>query len=434
MAEVFPFSALRYDPARVELSQVVTQPYDKITPAMQEGYYRASPYNLVRIILGKAGPDDGEGENVYTRAASSFRQWRQEGILRPDTEPGFYAYSQQFSAPGESGGLRERRGFIGLGRIEDYSAGVVFRHEQTLSRPKADRLNLLQATRAHFGQIFMLYCDPHRTLDQLVVPQRQPEIEVRDEYGVLHRVWRVTDAAAVAAVCARMSGQQLVIADGHHRYETALQYRNARRAQAGKIDPLAPYERVMMTFVNTHGPGIVILPTHRLVHGLEGFQPGGMITAAQPFFAVDDLTSRFDPERPLALMPPAAPGETALLAVTRRQAFLLRAAAGASHPALAGVSTGLAELDVVRLHKVLLGAVLGISEEAVREQAHVSYLREAAEAVARVRNGTADVAFLMNPVVVEQVTALARAGEILPQKSTDFYPKLLSGLAIYALE
>ena len=434
MAEVFPFSALRYDPARVELSQVVTQPYDKITPAMQDAYYRASPYNLVRIILGKAGPGDGEGENVYTRAASSFRRWRQEGILRPDAEPGFYAYSQQFSAPGDPGGLRERRGFIGLGRIEDYSAGVVFRHEQTLSRPKADRLNLLRATRAHFGQIFMLYCDPQRTLDQLVAPHRQPEIEVRDEYGVLHRVWRVADAAAVAAIRARMSGQPLVIADGHHRYETALQYRNERRAQAGKIDPQAPYERVMMTFVNTHGAGIVILPTHRLVHGLQEFQPSGMIAAARPFFAVDDLTSRFDPERPLALLPPAVPGETALLAVTRRQAFLLRAAAGASHPALAGVSTGLAELDVVRLHKVLLEAVLGISEEAIREQAHVSYLREAAEAVARVRNEQADVAFLMNPVGVEQVTALARAGEVLPQKSTDFYPKLLSGLAIYALE
>ncbi|HYX68321.1 MAG TPA: DUF1015 domain-containing protein [Terriglobales bacterium] len=434
MAEVFPFAALRYDPARVELAQVMTQPYDKITPAMQERYYRASPYNLVRVILGKPCPGDQEGENVYTRAASSFAQWRREGILQADPEPGFYAYAQRFTLPGEAGEVRERRGFIGLGQIEDYSAKVVFRHEQTLSRPKADRLNLLRATRAHFGQIFMLYCDPQRALDQLVVPGRQPDIEVQDEYGVLHRMWRVTDAAAIAAIRARMREQKLVIADGHHRYETALEYRNERRAQAGKIDPLAPYERVMMTFVNSHGTGIVILPTHRVVHGLPGFQVSDMIVAARPFFAVEDLTSRFDPQRPLALLPAAAPGETALLAVTRRQAFLLRAAREARHPALERVSPGLAELDVVRLHRVLLETALGISAEAVRDQTHVTYLREAGEAVERVRSGQADVAFLMNPVGVEQVTALALAGEVLPQKSTDFYPKLLSGLAIYALE
>ena len=434
MAEVFPFSALRYDPARVELAQVVTQPYDKITPAMQQRYYDAGPHNLVRIILGKSNPGDGEGESVYTRAAASFQQWRREGILRADPEPGFYAYSQQFALPGESGAVRERRGFIGLGRIEDYSAGIVFRHEQTLSRPKADRLNLLRATRAHFGQIFMLYCDPQRALDQLVVPHRQPEIEVRDEYGVLHRVWRVADPAAVAAIRERMRGHELVIADGHHRYETALAYRDQRRAHAGAVDPEAPYERVMMTFVNAHGAGLVILPTHRLVHGLTDFQPAAMVAAARSFFTVDDVTAHFQPERPLALMPPAAPGETALLAVTRRQAFLLRAGQGARHPALQDVSPGLAELDVVRLHKVLLESALGISEDAIRDQANIAYLRDAEEAVARARDGQADVAFLMNPIGVEQVTALARAGQVLPQKSTDFYPKLLSGLAIYALE
>ena len=434
MAEVFPFSALRYDPAQVEPAQVLTQPYDKITPAMQERYYASSPYNLVRIILGKNEPGDDGSSNVYSRAATRFAAWRGTGILRPDPGPGFYAYCQQFAAPGECGVIQERRGFIGLGRLEEYSAGVVFRHEQTLSRPKADRLELLRATRAHFGQIFVLYCDPQCTLDPLLSPPRPPEVEVRDEYGVRHRLWRISEPAAVTAIRARLHGRPLVIADGHHRYETALTYRNQRRAQAGRTDPDAPYERVMMTFVNTQGGGILILPTHRVLSGLPDFRADAGNLAAGGFFAVRDLSTEFDPARPAALLPATPPGETALLAVTAERAFLLRAGADVNHPALQGLSPRQAGLDVVRLHKVVLEAGLGIGEAAVRDQRHIAYLRDAREAVERVRGGGADVAFLMNPVDVDQVTSLALAGEVLPQKSTDFYPKLLSGLTIYALE
>jgi uncharacterized protein (DUF1015 family) len=438
MAEVFPFRALRYDPARVELSQVVTQPYDKITPAMQERYYGASPYNLVRIILGKNGSGDDESNNVYTRAAASFAQWRKEAILLPDPEPAVYIYDQWFRHP-LSGERCRRSGLIAAGRIEDYEAGVVFRHEQTLSAPKADRLNLLRATRAHFGQIFMLFTDLGEW-EQLLFQRARasgappPDVAVQDEYGVEHKLWRVAEPETIARFQALLAGKKLVIADGHHRYETALQYRNQRRAQAGTIDAHAPYERVMMTFINTHGTGVLILPTHRVIHGLTDFQPGNMIEAARAFFTVRDVSSQFDPNRPAALLPETEPGETALLAVTRQQAFLLQADPAARHPALAGLSPQLAALDVVRLHKVLLQAVLGIGEQDVKEQKNLEYLRDAGEAVGRVRSGQADVAFLMNPVEVEQVTQLAQAGEVLPQKSTDFYPKLLSGLTIYALE
>jgi uncharacterized protein (DUF1015 family) len=435
MAKIFPFKALRYDPARVALSQVVTQPYDKITPVMQARYYDASPYNLVRVILGKRDPADSDGNNVYTRAARDFSEWRRQGILRQDTQPSVYAYSQEFTAPWGGDGRRyERRSFIALGQIEDYSAGVVFRHEQTLSKPKADRLELLRATRAHFGQIFMLYTDPQKQLDVTLFPAREPEICAMDEYGVAHKVWAVSDPEVVAQVRRTMADQKLIIADGHHRYETALNYRNQRRAAAAQPAADAPYERVMMTLVNTHSLGMLILPTHRVVFGLAGFEPGAMVAASRYFYGVRDVSREFDPVKPLALLPRTPPGETAMLAVTARQAFLFLANPGAKHSALDTVSPRQAELDVVRLHKVVLESVLSISEEAIREQRNVEYVRDAAEAVQRVRGGGANVTFLLNPVPIEQMTAIALAGEVMPQKSTDFYPKLLSGLTIYALD
>jgi uncharacterized protein (DUF1015 family) len=435
MAKIFPFRALRYDPARVPMREVVTQPYDKITPAMQAGYYEASPYNLVRIILGKRDASDNAGNNVYTRAAHDFSEWRCQGILRQDGQPSLYAYSQEFMAPVEARGHRyERRGFIALGQIEDYSAGVVFRHEQTLSKPKADRLELLRATRAHFGQIFTLYNDPSGKLEVTLFPPREPEICVSDEYGVAHKLWQVSDKKVIENVSRGMAEQKLIIADGHHRYETALNYRNECRAVAPKPDPEAPYERVMMTLINAHSPGMLILPTHRLVFGLPNFEPGPMVAASRFFYGVRDVSRDFDSAKPLALLPRTSAGETAMLAITAKQAFLFVADPGSRHSALDSVSPRQAELDVVRLHKVVLESVLNISEEAIREQRNLEYLRDAAEAVQRVRSGGANVAFLLNPVPIEQMTAIALAGEVMPQKSTDFFPKLLSGLAIYALD
>src|SRR5256885_4424228 len=188
MAIIAPFRALRYDHARGPLADVVTQPYDKITTQMQEAYYKANPFNLVRIILGRANPADSEQDNVYSRAAAAFRQWRKEGILLQDPQPSIYAYTQRFTVTESVGASEyERRGFIALGKIEDYHAGVVFRHEQTLAKPKADRLQLLRATRAHFGQIFMLYRDSTLEIESLLNSDSPPSIEIRDEYGVLHR-------------------------------------------------------------------------------------------------------------------------------------------------------------------------------------------------------------------------------------------------------
>ncbi|PYV49360.1 MAG: DUF1015 domain-containing protein [Acidobacteria bacterium] len=433
MAHIEPFRALRYDPARVALADVATQPYDKISPSMQERYYAASPYNLVRIILGKRVATDGPNDNPYTRAASFFRDWRQQGVLRQDSEPSIYRYTQQFSLPGSNKQL-ERQGFIALGRVEDYSANVVFRHEQTLAKPKADRLDLLRATRAHFGQIFMLYSDPSAEVESALANTSSPSAEVRDEYGVLHQLWKVSDPALIELVRSSMQDKKLIIADGHHRYETALNYRNERRAEAGAAPaPHMPYEFAMMTFVNMDSPGLVILPTHRVVRGVPEFSMDSFRTGASNYFSVEEADGNVTASRATAMIREAAHTGTSMLVVARERVFLLsRPKAPAS--AFGNMSFRQQSLDVVQLHKCLLEGVLRISEEAIRDQQNVTYVRDAEEAIAMVRNDQANVAFLMNPARMQHVRDIAFAGDVLPQKSTDFYPKLLSGLAIYALE
>jgi uncharacterized protein (DUF1015 family) len=439
MAHVEPFRALRYDPARVTPAQAATQPYDKITPEMQEQYYAASPYNLVRIILGKRSATDGAADNPYTRAAGHFSDWRRMGVFLQDSKPSLYRYTQQFQAQGGKGQL-ERKGFIALGKVEDYAAGVVFRHEQTLAKPKADRLDLLRATRAHFGQIFMLYSDPAAEIESALASADPPLIEITDEYGVLHRVWRVSDPGIVELVCSKMRDKKLIIADGHHRYETALTYRNERRSAVGggatTPHELAPFDLAMMTFVNMDSPGLVILPTHRVVHSLSPssmFSMDSLREGAGEFFSVEEADASINAARATVMLREAAHTGTSLLAVGRDRVFLLsRPKAPAS--AFGNLSLRQQGLDVVQLHKLLLEAALGISEEAIRDQKNVTYIRDAEEAMTLVRSGRADVAFLMNPARMSQIRDIAFGGEVLPQKSTDFYPKLLSGLTIYALE
>jgi uncharacterized protein (DUF1015 family) len=434
MAEIIPFKALRYDPDQVKLEDVLTQPYDKITPEMQSKYYERSTHNLVRIILGKAGETDTDVFSVYTRAAEYLHDWRSSGILKQDPAPGIYAYTQTFTVPGTRE-LQERRGLIALGRIHDYSDGVVFRHEQTLSKPRADRLNLLRATQAHFGQIFMLYSDPSRAIETLLKSRTEedPDTSLLDEYETLHRVWRIHAPALIQAVQQNMRDKKLLIADGHHRYETALTYRNERREETGSSDPNAPYEFVMMTLIPMESRGLVILPTHRIVHGLLDFDRERMMEAAAQFFDIDRIDLRTETRSATTLLAQAGEKGTAFVAVTRQGPYLMRAKQDVIQNALREVPSLQRNLDVVQLHRILLERVLGISEEAIRNQENIRYERDAFEAISWVRQG-ANVAFLMNPAKIEQVRDIAFGGEVLPQKSTDFYPKLLSGLTIYALE
>jgi uncharacterized protein (DUF1015 family) len=461
MARLYPFRALRYDTTRVNLHDVVTQPYDKISPEMQDAYYAASPYNLIRIILGRKLPTDTDAENVYTRAAATLNDWRSEGILREEAEPALYGYSQTYKVPGTEE-VRERRGFIALGHLYDYADHVVYRHEQTFPKHKSDRLALFKATRAYCEQIYMLYSDPTFTAEQLIFggkdeATKPADLEVTDEYGVQHRVWKLTDPALIQQVLAAMADKKLIIADGHHRYETSTAYMHERAAELGFTPasfpnelssrsaaegsaspapaqlptPAFPEAAMMMTFVNSEAPGITILPTHRVIFGLENFSGKDFAKKAADFFDIQEI-----PATDAAILQKrlAETDGVAIVAATRDGNFLLRAKTGAIDAELAAISPRQRALDVVQLHKILIKKILGLDEAAVRAGNNIRYLREAPEALAQVITGDADVVFLIKPVTLQQMTDISLNLEVMPQKSTDFYPKLLSGLAMYTLD
>jgi uncharacterized protein (DUF1015 family) len=397
------------DPAKL-----LTQPYDKISPQMQARYLAQSPYNLVRVILGERRESDTESDNVYTRAARHLEDWMREGILTQDCTPGLYAYFQDFDVP-DSGEHLTRKGFIGLGKVEDYSAGIVHRHEQTLSGPKKDRLEVLRHTRAHFGQIFMLYPDREGAVDRELdaAAQGTPVLEMTDEYGVRHRLWPMTDPARIARIQQLMAPVKLLIADGHHRYETSLNYRDENPG-----DLSAQY--TMMTFVNIYSPGLKILATHRVVRGLRELSMQGLLKDSGAW-----EVHRFDSGNSIAALKrelgTPKPQEVRIGMVTAGDAVLLERARQAG------------ELDVPVLHQEILGRWLGIGEEAVRDEKHIQYVRGIDAAAAEVRERGAQVAFLLEPTPIEDMARIAFAGGVMPQKSTDFYPKLLSGVTIYRL-
>ena len=410
MAIIQPFQAYRYTARAGDPAQLVTQPYDKINTEMRARYLAASPYNLVRIILGERFPADTPSENVYTRAARYLDDWIRDGILAQDPQPSLYAYFQEFEVP-DSGQRAVRQGFIGLGKVEDYSANVVYRHEQTLSGPKKDRLDLLRRTRGHFGQIFMLYPDREGAVDAQLAQAAQgaPVLDVIDDYGARHRVWAIADPVRIAAIQQAMASRKLLIADGHHRYETALAYRNENPS-----NPAA--QSVMMTFVNMYSPGLKILATHRVLRNLERFDADRFIAKAQPAWTARSCGSLAELK---AAMEGSKPETVRMGVVTSRAIHLLE------RPRRDG------ELDVPALHQEILQGLLGIGEEAVREERYIHYVRGADLAAAEVLEKGAQAAFLLEPTPMDEMARIAFGGGVMPQKSTDFYPKLLSGVTIY---
>jgi uncharacterized protein (DUF1015 family) len=447
MAQVYPFRAFRYNPERAPFDRVLTQPYDKISPAMQEKYYAADPHNLIAVEKGRAHPGDTTQNNVYTRAGAAIEDWIRNKIIVQDPAPSFYAYTQEYTVPGTEE-RRTRRGFIGAGKLEEYSAGVVFRHEHTLSGPKADRLELLRQTKMHTGQLFMLYSDPQRRIDGILTEAEAagpPATEMRDEYGVVHRLWVIAESQRVAAIQKAMEEEKLVIADGHHRYETALNYRKERPTHGGKIDPHAPSERAMMSFFNTRSEGLTILPGHRVAAHIHDFSWSGVRRYLEPWFAAEAFPFSSEEKRAeaqkkflgklvsarekrgIGVYPAAEPQKRAFYVLTLREGVNLA-------QLLPNVSPLQRELDVVLLHEGILEPALGITPQAVAAEANLTYEREASAALGAVDSGRAQISFLLNPCDVEQVIKIATSGEVMPQKSTDFYPKLMSGITMYRVE
>ena len=413
MAEIFPFRAYRYSSQAGELQHLATQPYDKITPAMQTRYLEASPHNLVRVILGERFPDDTGAGNVYTRAAKYLNDWIASGVLVQEPEPCLFAYFQEFRVP-DSSEVLVRKGFIALAKVEDYSAGVVYRHEQTLSGPKKDRMDLLCHTRAQMEQLFMLYSDPRGEIDVLLdqTAQAEPSASVTDELGARHTIWKIGQPERILKIQTLMADKKLIIADGHHRYETALNFARQNPAMPGA-------GRTQMTLFNLHSPGVKILAAHRVVNGLPGFDPRQFFEKAAAFCRLQtvDTVEQLRAGLGVACMDPVPFG-----VVTKE------------HLALIEVTNPASELDLTLLHRDVLDRILGVTPEDWREERYIQVVRGLENAVDRVRGGGAQIGFLVRPATVEQVARISLAGGAMPQKSTDFYPKLLSGLTFYKFE
>jgi uncharacterized protein (DUF1015 family) len=410
LARIYSFQPYRYTSAAGPLQNLVTQPYDKITPEAQARYLTQSPYNLVRVILGARKPGDNQSGNVYTRAADYLNQWISSGILAKDAEPGIYPYFQEFTVP-DTGERLVRKGFIALGAVEDYSANIVHRHEHTLAGPKKDRLELLRHTHAHCELIFMLYPDAEGAIDALLdqAAAAPPLGEVTDEYGAVHRIWRIAGAERIQQL---MADKKLLIADGHHRYETAMAFRNENPDLPGA-------DRVAMAFVNMHSPDLRILATHRLVSGLPPERMDEFMRAAAEDFKIQEIESA---DRLKQAWAGNTTGRTIIGAALGGKLYMLEERDARD------------ELDIRILHDLLLGKALGISEEAVRNEQFLRYMRGMDAAMDAARTGAAQIAFLLKPTSVQQVADTSFAGGVMPQKSTDFYPKLLSGLTIYKLD
>ncbi len=451
MADVRPLPGIRYA-LESDLAAVVTPPYDVISPEAQARYYARDPHNIIRLELGRDERGDDELGNRYTRAALTFAEWRVSGVLRQDA-PALYLYEQRFSIPG-AGGARKRRGLFARVRIEPWEEGVVLPHERTLSKPKDDRLKLTRATAATLSPIMALYDDADGELAALFgkTARRKPEVAFTDEAGEEHRLWPLRDAPLIARVADFFRDRQLYIADGHHRYETALAYREELRETRRELPPDDAANFTLMALSAIEDPGLVVLPTHRIVRGVAPERLTVFRDELRAYFEVTPLgelggLATLNVAETLAALTAAGEGgrRVAFVMVTPDGAFLLRQTAGgeaamdALDPTRAGDHAGVSEawrrLDVAGLHELVLTRGLGINEQMVRVGEGVTYTRDASAAVEAVHGGAdgAQLAFLLNPTPPTAIRDVARAGDRMPQKSTYFYPKLITGLVINPL-
>jgi len=449
MVDIRPFQGLRYAAQEVgSLDAVTCPPYDVIGDALWDELYRRSEYNVVRLVLGKTSEDDDEFDNRYTRAAGFLRQWRAQGVLRQDTVPAIYAYEQQFTV----GDRRySRLGFIASVKLQEFGKGDILPHEQTLSKPKADRLLLLRSTRTNLSPVFGIFEDSEGVTDRVLREQIEnltPDTAV-DDTGTVNRLWAITDPAAISTVRQQMKGAQALIADGHHRYETSLDYRREVRQSLGDEDrgQELPCDFAMMMFVNMHDPGLVVLPTHRVIYGLDGFDPDDFVRKCARWFTVEQVdlsvlasASDMTPDPFLDSWSrsnrlPA--GSTVFGLYLPGRLYLLKLEGGPSQVASMldqSRSEAWRSLDVSILHSVVIRHLLGISEADQVAQSHIKYTRSLHEAVSMVDSGIYQAALLMNAPTVADVARVSRSGEKMPQKSTYFYPKLLTGLVMRPLD
>jgi uncharacterized protein (DUF1015 family) len=429
MAVVEPFRGYRYNPQLVgDLKKVVAQPYDKIGPELQAEYHQRSPYNIAQVT--KSIEKNQDPETPYPKAGAKFQEWIINQVLVPDVEPGFYAYYQIFKAEGKS---HTRKGLVGLVALE--GGTQVRAHEKTLAGPKADRLRLMRATEGNDGQIFMLYSDPKGTVNRVMdkAAVAKPLIEVPDDFGEIHKLWQITDPQDIKDIKQALADKELFIADGHHRYETAVNFMNECRAKGWKPMGVESFTHRMMTMISMDDPDLVILATHRLVRDLPNFQLDNFLRALREDFIVEPTSVRHELYRRLEAGKKWTFG---LGADGGKRLFLVRLKDGSviDKRITGKMSSEWKSLDVTVLHSLILERLLGIDAAKLEAQSHVDYGRDKDKGLERLSEGKYQLVFLMNPTGVRDVQAVASAGERMPQKSTDFYPKLLTGMVFMKMK
>jgi uncharacterized protein (DUF1015 family) len=428
MAEIAPFRGILYDTNKAgPAAKLLAPPYDVISPEEREKLAALDPHNCVRLIL-----PDGEGDLKYARAAETLKAWLGEGILRRDTEPALYRYCQTFTAEGRT---TTRKGFICRIRLHRFDEGVILPHERTLAGPKADRLKLKRATRCHLSQVFGLYSDPQRKTDAPfdACEREEPALEGVTSDHVHQRLWKLTNVEAQREVIHLLASQKIYIADGHHRYETMLALRDELRKEARS--PRSSVEYGTIFLANMDDPGLLVFPTHRVVFGLHAFDPKVVIDRARKFFHVetamagDAATVRQVLAEKGAVAPTFAmcDGADVVYLTLRNDVDLSQV------PSLKGPEV-LRRLDVTLLHALVIEGILGIDRAAQEKQTNLRYIKDTAAALEEARMPGVQAVFLMNPTKVYEVRDVADAGEVMPQKSTFFYPKLASGLVLNPID
>ncbi len=423
MAEIAPFRGIRYDQAVVgDLSKVTSPPYDVISPDDRVYYHRLHPCNFVRLVLGEEFDTDSDTDNRFTRARDYLARWLEQGNLKQDPEPSIYLYEQQFERGGR---LCAVRGFIAAVKLHDYADRVVLPHENTLAKPKSQLIQLMRETKANLDSIYGLYADEEGVLESVLdrATRRVPTAEAYDKDRVRHALWVLDDPAEVGAIVDFMRERQIAIADGHHRYETSLAYRDEVRRKTGYDGDDCrelPSDYTLMTLMNVYQPDMTIFPTHRVVGGV----PDDALEALDRGLAESFEVRESEPERLLEDM-----RERGAIGLYRKGLTRTLTPKPGARSRISG-SEASRELELNVLHELILEPLLGIDQEKLRNQTHIVYTRDPKEAMGLVDSGERQMAFLLNHIDVKSVLDIASAGEKMPQKATYFYPKLLSGLVM----
>lgn len=442
MADIKPFYGIRYDRAlfdNEEMARVLAPPYDVIDDEEQDTLYDRHPHNVIRLDLNRHQPDDHDENNRYTRSRRHLMDWLAKGVMKLEGHAALYVHVQDFDD--ESGKRHTRKGFIALTRLADYEEGIVLPHERTLRGPKIDRLNLMKATECNLSQVFFLYDDEERKVDALLFDESRAHyvIDLTTEDGVRHKLWPIFDQEIQRMIAAQLQDTPLLIADGHHRYETALAYRDFRREVAEEPNPDAPYEYTMGFFVNVHDPGLEVFPTHRVVHGAQGFDFDALEKKLQssPLYEIETLPGDIFDDLPSlkSTLQTAGDKHPSFLLAAKNKPNLLVRYVGDERADIFDAETPaeVRRLDVAVLHEGIIDRLLGISKEAQEAKTNLKYIKGLKNAVDAIDDADHQLVVLMNPTPVAQVSEVCLSGGKMPQKSTFFYPKILSGWVVNPL-